>query len=43
MAFRGVSIDGTRVSGDKPENDKPENGTTAAESPEHSAGTDDDV
>src|SRR5450759_4581455 len=43
MAFRGVSIDGTRVSGDKPENDKPENGTTAAEPPEHSAGTDDDV
>jgi len=54
MAFRGVSIDGTRISGDKPENastdsDKPENDSAeteiAAQPPETkpTAGTSHDV
>ena len=42
MAFRGVSIDGTRVSSAKPENDDPEDEPTVAQPP-HPAGTDHDV
>jgi signal peptidase II len=43
MAFRGVSLDGTRVSSDKPGNDDPGKETTVPQPPDHSAGTDHDV
>jgi signal peptidase II len=46
MAFRGVSIDGTRVSSDHPKNDDPGNdprNETTAQGPQHPTATDHDV
>jgi signal peptidase II len=43
MAFRGVSLDGTRSAKDNPKSDQPLHETTTAQPPEHSAGSDDDV
>jgi hypothetical protein len=47
MAFRGVSIDGTRVSSDHAKNDDPGNddprNETTAQGPQHPTATDHDV
>jgi signal peptidase II len=43
MAFRGVSIDGTRSSKNNPSVDKPVTETATAKPPEHSPGSDHDV
>jgi signal peptidase II len=43
MAFRGVSLDGTRSAKDNPKSDQPLHETTTAQPPEHSAGSDHDV
>ena len=43
MAFRGVSIDGTRSVKDSPKSDHSLSQTSTAQPPEHSAGLDHDV